>query len=440
MKTRKAFLTFVLCLPLAALLIFWLLLDRTPPSITVKPEQGVVSQGTSFTLDVQDADSGLRQVEVTAVQGDDTFSLLSRTFDSPSPDFNEEFTLEGSSLEDGEFSLSVLAIDASKNNWTKGNKEQAGFNMRLDSKPPSVSVLNATRYVYQGGAAAVSYTISEESAKTGVSVGDFFFPGYEYASGSYLCFYAYPHSLPDSDTSPTLTAEDEAGNLTRIGVPVYVKNRGFKKDRLTISDRFLRLKMPQFANGNSRDPKELLQVFLRVNEELRAEDNRTVMEVGTRTSAELMWEGSFIRLPNSARRAGFGDHRTYVYNGERVDETFHLGIDLASLARSRVPAANNGRVVYADSLGIYGQTVILDHGFGVQSLYSHLSEIKVGVGEAVKKGRPVGLTGETGMALGDHLHFGMMVSGIPVTPIEWWDPKWIQERIAPCLDDLASRE
>ena len=90
---------------------------------------------------------------------------------------------------------------------------------------------------------------------------------------------------------------------------------------------------------------------------------------------------------------------------------------------------NAGVVLYAADLGIYGNCVIVDHGLGVQSLYAHLSSIEVKEGDRVEKGRVLGRSGMTGLAGGDHLHFTMLVNGQAVNPVEWWDPKWMQDRV-----------
>jgi murein DD-endopeptidase MepM/ murein hydrolase activator NlpD len=100
-------------------------------------------------------------------------------------------------------------------------------------------------------------------------------------------------------------------------------------------------------------------------------------------------------------------------------------MDIASTARAEVRAANRGKVIYGDYLGIYGNMVLVDHGQGVFSLYSHLSQINVVPGDMVDQKTVLGLTGTTGMAGGDHLHFSILVNGVFVTPKEWWDPHWI---------------
>jgi len=94
-----------------------------------------------------------------------------------------------------------------------------------------------------------------------------------------------------------------------------------------------------------------------------------------------------------------------------------------------VVAANDGRVVHAGNLGIYGNCVVVDHGYALQSIYAHLSAIDVKPGDAVKKGQPMGASGATGLAGGDHLHFSMQLDGAPVNPVEWWDEHWIQDHI-----------
>jgi len=88
----------------------------------------------------------------------------------------------------------------------------------------------------------------------------------------------------------------------------------------------------------------------------------------------------------------------------------------------------------AGFVGIFGNTVIIDHGFGLCSLYAHLSQISVAQGDVVKIGDDIGLTGLTGLAGGDHLHFSMMVHNVFVNPLEWWDAAWIKNNITSKID------
>jgi murein DD-endopeptidase MepM/ murein hydrolase activator NlpD len=136
--------------------------------------------------------------------------------------------------------------------------------------------------------------------------------------------------------------------------------------------------------------------------------------------------------------SGFADRRTYLYQGQAIDQQTHLGFDLASVVRAPIEATQNGIVVLAENLGIYGNTVILDHGLGVFSLYGHLSSIAVQAGQRVKRAAPLGQSGETGLAGGDHLHFSIMVQGVHVDPREWWDGKWVREHVTSELNLLPS--
>src|SRR6266850_834794 len=125
---------------------------------------------------------------------------------------------------------------------------------------------------------------------------------------------------------------------------------------------------------------------------------------------------------------------TYIYNNEAIDTAYHVGYDLSVTKHYAAEAANSGVVAFVGDLGIYGNTVIIDHGLGLFTLYSHLSAIDVKVGDPIKQQQPIGKTGETGLAVGDHLHFGVYLNGLPVLPVEWWDQKWINDNVQPKLD------
>jgi murein DD-endopeptidase MepM/ murein hydrolase activator NlpD len=121
-----------------------------------------------------------------------------------------------------------------------------------------------------------------------------------------------------------------------------------------------------------------------------------------------------------------------------IDEQVHMGIDLASLAQSPVPASGSGRVAFVDDIGIFGRTVVVDHGFGLFTTYSHLSAVDVQPGQMVARGENLSRTGSTGMAGGDHLHYGMMVHGVFVNPLEWWDAYWIENNILSKIESVKS--
>jgi murein DD-endopeptidase MepM/ murein hydrolase activator NlpD len=175
--------------------------------------------------------------------------------------------------------------------------------------------------------------------------------------------------------------------------------------------------------------KEPLDQYLEINRRVRAENAAKIREITSKSRSERLWDGRFQRMARSSRRAGFAEYRTYHYKGQEVDHQVHLGIDLASTRHADVKASNRGEVVFAEYLGIYGNMVIIDHGLGIFTLYSHLSQIGSAVGDVVDKDTVIGLSGKSGMAGGDHLHFSVLVNGVFVNPLEWWDSQWLKLNI-----------
>ncbi|MCI0546789.1 MAG: M23 family metallopeptidase [Candidatus Rokubacteria bacterium] len=184
-------------------------------------------------------------------------------------------------------------------------------------------------------------------------------------------------------------------------------------------------------------PIELLPAFLTVNREHRKKAEAAKSELATKTQPQPVWEGAFVQPPNTKVFSNFAETRQYLYDGRPIDTQVHFGYDLASLRHSPIPAANRGVVIFAGPFSIYGNAVVIDHGLGLQSLYAHLSSIAVKEGDKVTRGQELGRSGETGLAAGDHLHFEVLVHGISVTPLEWWDAKWIRDRIGQPLREAG---
>ena len=428
-SSRKGtFLVFLLLLLLAGGgTLYFLNAEGTPPQITLTPQTSYIGQDAQFEVALQDPDSGLRQVTVTAVQNGTRIQVLPPT-DIRGGQWQQAFSLKNLGLREAPFELQVVATDRSWRRLGKGNIAQVQHQFTLDTTMPSVGVQSVHHNLNQGGSGMVTFSASEPLARAGVQIGESFFPAYQTENDDWICLFAFPYFATPGEDHPVLVAEDRAANRFRTGFTYHVNARNFPQDRIRVSDAFLQAKMPQFQN-DFPEAGTLLQVFLQVNGPMRDQNRSWLREVGQKTVAKRLWEGKFLRLPNAARRASFGDQRTYVHGGEAIDRATHLGVDLASVARAEVPAANSGRVVFSDFLGIYGNVVVIDHGFGLQSLYAHLSKSMVQEGQEVTKEQIIGKTGATGLAGGDHLHFAMLVSGQPVNPVEWWDTNWIANNI-----------
>ena len=178
--------------------------------------------------------------------------------------------------------------------------------------------------------------------------------------------------------------------------------------------------------------------FLHINREIRKANFQQITELTKKTATAKLWDGTFLRMPGSANQAGFADHRVYKYNGKIIDRQVHLGLDLASVTHAPVPAANSGVVIFSEPLGIYGKTVLIDHGFGLFSMYAHLNRSDVKSGQQVSRGETIGRTGSTGLAGGDHLHFSILIHNTFVNPIEWWDPAWIKNNVLSKIEAVPS--
>jgi murein DD-endopeptidase MepM/ murein hydrolase activator NlpD len=306
--------------------------------------------------------------------------------------------------------------------------------------PPQAGIASQFHYINHGGSEMVVYRVRPADADSGVRVGDYEYPGYpasgagtgESDPGLRVAFFAL---LWDQDvTTPiSLYARDEVGNESRASFDYRVFPKVFRKSRITVDDRFLQKVVPDILYNTPdfkvADPANLLDSYLSINRDLRRQNNASITAMAAATAPEILWQGAFRQLTNSAVEAGFADQRTYVYEGKDVDNQVHLGFDLASTSNAPVQAANSGRVIYAGWLGIYGNCVVVDHGMGLQSLYAHLSAIDVGVGDSVEKNGRLGLSGQTGLAGGDHLHFTMLLAGNAITPIDWWSQQWVDDRV-----------
>jgi murein DD-endopeptidase MepM/ murein hydrolase activator NlpD len=448
-KSRLIILVcFIVILPVAWILV--VRLEGEKPSITLELPSPSLGKTQELSLSVSDAKSGVRRIwiglikdgkEVDLFKKDLPFAGLIRGGIVHQESFKILVEPVKMGITDGKAILRMVARDYSWRGWLQGNTTYLEKDVIIDTHAPEVGILTKAHNVNQGGAGLVIFKVSEACPKSGVFVGENFFPGYPGVfkdNNILIAFFALNYEQGPG-TKIFVSATDFAGNSSRAGFPHYIKRKVFKKDVLAISDRFLNWKMAEFDVDISPDSQTpMMDKFLKVNRQVRIDNFKQILNIVQNTEKKLYWKGAFLRLPNSARRAGFADHRIYKYKGHIIDRQTHMGIDLASVAQSPVFASNTGKVVFAEGLGIYGKTVIIDHGFGLFSMYSHLSSFNVRKDQMVPKGEIIGRTGVTGLAGGDHLHFGMLVHNTFVNPVEWWDASWIKNNISDKIDTVSS--
>lgn len=321
-----------------------------------------------------------------------------------------------------------LTIQAVANDL-RGQVTTHVFDVAINLDPPSVAAEDDVVYITQGGSALIRFRVSGYWTEAGVKVGNYRFRSFQVpgasSAGERFCLFAWPWDVHASEKAQ-LFASNPAGVEATAEFRHQVSPRNWRRRSIPLDDRFISKSLGELDPGGSGAPVER---FLRINRQMREENNRTLAGLKLQTAQRFLWTPPFKQMSKTQVEAQFADIRSYTYAGKKIDEQTHLGFDLSRVAHAPVEAANSGKVVFAGPLGIYGDCVVIDHGYGLQSIYAHLSEITVKPGESVKRDQTIGRTGATGLAAGDHLHFSMQIEGVQVNPIEWWDAKWIETRI-----------
>jgi len=316
-------------------------------------------------------------------------------------------------------------------------------NVTIDTTPPVLELIADDRYVNFGGVGAIVYKASADTVTSGVKIGNYFFRGFAGQVKGHpdhlLALFAHPYDTPPQ-ARPVLLATDQAGNTREMRIAYELKDFRYRKSTLPISDNFLQGKVAPLVTDVAARGGAAKDVFVAVNRQLRKDNEDRIIAITRQVTPTMLWKDAFAQLSNSKVEANFADQRTYTYNGEVIDTAYHLGYDLSVTKNTPVEAANSGTVAFTGDLGIYGNTVILDHGLGLFTLYGHLSSIEVKAGDSIARRQILGKTGETGLAAGDHLHFGIYLDGVAVLPVEWWDPKWIDDNITPKLEGRSGQE
>jgi murein DD-endopeptidase MepM/ murein hydrolase activator NlpD len=422
--------------------VLWFRAEGGAPGLEA-PESVVVGKpGATLALIVSDDGTGLRALTVSHVRADTETPLLEETWPgnlvSGGVRAEHEVSLPLDAARLGGAGAGVLRVSVRDWSWRSsfsGNETVAELPVTVDLEPPRVEVETGLSYVSQGGSGAVAYRISEPSARDGVQVGEHFYRGFPRPAGREGERFALYAIAPDADpgVTPTVVATDAAGNESGARWPVVVKARPMPEGNVTLPQRFLTEVVPRLGGGGSD-----AAAFHDVNTRLRAENEAKIRALLAESPEPApLFDGALAQLANSQVTSRFAERRTYFVEGVEVSHAVHYGYDLAATAATPITAAAAGRVVYAGELGIYGNCVLLDHGLGLASLYGHLSRIDVAAGDRVDAGARLGLSGATGLAGGDHLHFATLVGDTYVDPIEWWDPAWVETHVTASLSPPA---
>jgi len=411
--------------------------EPDPPVVAFSSAAEVVGRAP-IEIEVSDPGSGLRSVAATITQGGNEQALFSQQFAHAAPAQKITFAAtKVPGIKEGPAVLRVVARDASLWHLGKGNEAVVEKKITIDITPPTLELVADDRYINFGGTGAIVYGASPDTVRSGVKIGDDFFPGFKGVvkghPDEYFALFAHPYNAPP-DVRASLVATDGAGNTRDMPLGYELKNVRYKKSTIAVSDHFFQTKVVPLLLDVSKRQGSVKDVFVAVDKGVRKQNEDKIREVTSRATPKALWNGAFVQLSNSKVEANFADQRTYTYKGEPIDVAYHLGYDLSVTRHYPIEAANSGIVAFTGDLGLYGNAIIIDHGLGLFTLYGHCSQVDVKAGDHVDKKQVIGKTGETGFAGGDHLHFGVYLDGVPVLPVEWWDAKWIADNVAPKLD------
>jgi murein DD-endopeptidase MepM/ murein hydrolase activator NlpD len=386
---------------------------------------------------IMDDNIGIKSYKITMITSTGEVMLEDEKFLEPKKNIVLELKPPRTiySLRDKYVKIRIYVQDSSQWELGKGNRIIKDYKLYIDKKRPKINILANSYKISKGGSAVVIFRVKDENIDKIYIEGNNkkrFKPEPFYKEGYYISLLAWP--IYDDSFRATVVATDLAGNKVKAYIPLYLKDKHYRTSKIQISDKFLNGKIADLAEEfeETQGISDKIEQFKIINEKVRAKNENLIHKLSSKVSDEMISDFRVNRmypLKNAQVVAHFGDHRIYYYDGEEVSEAYHLGLDLASNAMAKIRPQNSGTVVFADYNGLYGNMPMIDHGLGLYTIYGHCSTLKVSEGDHVRARETIALTGKSGYAMGDHLHFGVLVQGIEVRPQEWMDKDWIRMNI-----------
>ncbi len=382
---------------------------------------------------------GLKSVQVYMSDGVNKVQLLDKSYtDNIKQDILKvKYPKEGILPRNNKVILIVEVKDSSFWNFFMGNKSIKKVLVHIDRKKPELLLISNSYSITKGGTALVIFRAKDKSLDKlyiETNFGKKFVPNPFYKKDYYISLIAWP--IFQKRFRAWIVAVDKAGNKSRQRVALYLKDKRYRVSKIKARDNFIDGKIAQLAEDEPDRTTNMsrLEKFRFVNETYRVENEDLIRKITTPVDKNKINNFKihrFYPLRNGKVVGHFGDHRYYYYKSKDniISESYHMGIDLASIRQGEIKSSNKGLVVFAKYNGIYGNNLIIYHGLGLYSLYGHCSDFTVDKGDLVKAGEIVAHSGSTGLALGDHLHFGLMVQGVMVRPVEFMDSRWIKLNI-----------
>jgi murein DD-endopeptidase MepM/ murein hydrolase activator NlpD len=416
--------------------------EQNKPKITIK-DNIFWNLKRKLKLKLSD-ESGIRYYNVTFNDGTKNIVLDSKVLQKPAKTLNIELNPPTLDIffKGKTGTITVQAFDNSKWNYLEGNSAKKTINVEIDKHRPVINILDNTLAIRHGGSAVAVVEIKDENLKDAyITLNNKLkfrlIPFHK--KNYYVSLLTWPLDIVKFKQF-TLVATDKANNISKLKIPFYIRKFKVKKDKIKITDKFIKDVSTNVLTLSDQDiPNDLTLRFIKQNENVRANNIKVIKDITNQFMDKKLVHNFniniFRRLKGSRTAAGFGELRSYIHNKKKVDQQWHLGMDWASVKQAPIRVSNPGIVIFNKYLGIYGNTIIIDHGMGLATLYAHTSSSDINIGDKVIKNQKIANTGSSGAVLGDHLHFGVLIQGIEVNPVEWMDRSWIKTRILKILDN-----
>ncbi len=421
-------------------------LEQAPPQVSlVQPPLGIGADAVPLKILVEDSGAGFDEVIVRISQRNQPKELLRKRYEGGAPVHSQVFDLaingKELGLREGNAELQVLAFDRSL--WSNG--ATVSKLLPVNFIKPHITVVTPQQNGVLGGSELVFYKILGKQPKVqGVVSKNALFSGFPASEWDptfksydslYVALFPIPPSFRPGSDSMQLIARDDIGNSTSAPFNYRIRQRKWSAFKVSLPEqgaKQLRDRLAAFAQ-RSGIPVQLggdlsgdLRALLRA---LHTFDETGIAESLRSPEAKRHWSGAFIKPVSATPSSSFGDMRTVVVGGSEVLKSQASGVRMAVRSRTPVMAANAGKVAFAGELGELGLSVIIDHGFGLATVYGHLSETSAAPGSVVAKNQPIGRTGTSGLALSEEVYFEVRLHGVPVSPNEWWDESWVTDHI-----------
>ena len=419
--------------------------EDTPPTLAWhEVPRGLGAEPVTVAFTASDNSSGLDEVVVRISQNNLPKELSRKTFTAPGV-LNEtiEFTVNPKELElkEGNAELRVLAFD--KALWNNGARLSAV--VEVNYLKPQIAALTPQQNGVLGGTEMVFYKVTGKPPQAhGVLAEGSLYQGFPAAGWNdgfkgrqsvYLALYPIPASMGDSKESMRLIARDALGNSATGAFNYRIKQRRWASFRFPLTHeraKQLRDTLYDYAKRENLDSKAIGDVATDLKNILKPLANSDEGFVGTalsRSTSTRLWREAFLPPVSASPTNSAGDQRVVLLEDRELVRGTSSGVRFPVSRRTPVVAANNGTVVFIGTLGLLGNTIVIDHGFGLASVYAHLSDVSATRGITVQRGQEIGRTGSTGFSQSEEVYFEIRLHGVPVSPNEWWDQTWVTDHI-----------